>query len=136
MFSFSSVIISSRSRRLIQILTRKKCQDSKKAERFFKERRIEIQVRSLEEKPLSEGEWKNVLAHFSPEELIDEDSPAYKKKKMSYMDYDALEEMKEEPGLIRTPVVRNKGKVTVGYQPEIWKEWLTDELIKSRDKKS
>ncbi len=111
---------------MIQILVKKKCQDSKKAERFFKERRIEIQVRNMEEKPLSEGEWKNVLSFFSPDELIDKASQAYKKKKMSYMEYDALEEMKEEPGLIRTPIIRNKGKVTVGHTPEVWEEWLAE----------
>ena len=110
---------------MIQILEKKKCQDSKKAERFFKERRIEIQVRSLEEKPLSDGEWKNVLDHYRPEELIDENSAAFKKKKMSYMEYDPLEEMQEEPGLIRTPIVRNKGKVTVGLEPDVWEDWLT-----------
>jgi arsenate reductase (glutaredoxin) len=111
---------------MIQILVKKKCQYSKKAERFFKERRIEIQVRNMEEKPLSEGEWKNVLSFFSPDELIDKASRAYKKKKMSYMEYDALEEMKEEPGLVRTPIVRNKGKVTVGHTPKVWEEWLAE----------
>lgn len=109
---------------MIQILVKKKCSDSKKAERFFKERRIEIQVRSLEEKPLSEGEWKNVLNHYHPEELIDENSPVFKKKNMSYMEYDPLEEMKESPGLIRTPIVRSKGKVTIGYAPAHWEELI------------
>ncbi len=116
-------IIERREYSMIQILIKKKCQDSKKAERFFKERRIEIQVRDIEEKPLSDGEWKNILDHYRPEELIDENSQVFKKKKMSYMEYDPLEEMKEEPGLVRTPIVRSKGKVSVGHTPDIWGEW-------------
>ena len=109
---------------MIQILGKKKCRDTAKAERFFKERGVPIQARSLEEKPLSEGEWKNVLDHVPPEELFDTDSPTFKKRKMEYMAYDELEEMREDPSLIRTPIVRYKGKVTVGLAPETWKEWL------------
>lgn len=112
---------------MVQILTKRKCQDSKKAERFFKERRIQIQVRSLEEKPLSEGEWRNVLGFYSPDELIDESSSVFRNKKMAWMEYDPLEEMKEGPGLIRTPIVRYQKKVTVGYAPDTWKKWIIEQ---------
>ncbi|MFP4562971.1 MAG: arsenate reductase family protein [Spirochaetia bacterium] len=109
---------------MVQILGKKKCKETAKAERFFKERGVPIQSRSLEEKQLSEGEWKNIIDHYRPEELFDTDSKTFERRKMEYMEYDELEEMREDPSLIRTPIVRYKGKVTVGLAPDTWKEWL------------
>jgi arsenate reductase-like glutaredoxin family protein len=108
---------------MVQILGKKKCTDTKKAERFFKERRIPVQLRNMEEKPLSKGEWKHILAHYTPEELLDRKSQLFIKKGMEWMEYDPLEEMQENPSLIRTPVIRYEGKVTLGYTPQLWTEW-------------
>lgn len=112
----------------IQIIGTKSCQDTRKAERFFKERRIPIQFRDIKEKGLSEGELRNITQQVNPDDLIDEEGKQYKKRNMEYMVFDPEEELLEDPLLLKTPVVRNgKHKVTVGHQPDVWEEWVNDE---------
>ncbi len=107
----------------IQIIIRKKCQDSRKAERFFKERGIRYFTLNLSEKALSPGELRNILRVLKPEELMNEQSRLYRQK-LVYMDFDYEEEFLAHPDLIRTPLVRCEGKVSAGYAPELWKTWL------------
>ncbi len=107
----------------IQIITKKKCRDSRKAERFFKERGIKYLTLNLSEKGLSPGELRNILKAVKAEDLLDEEATLYKQK-LSYMDFDYEEEFLAHPDLLKTPLVRCQGKVTVGYSPEIWKSWL------------
>ncbi len=109
----------------IQIIGTKSCADTRKAERFFKERRVPIQFRDIKEKGLSPGELNNITQHIDPEDLIDTEGKHYKKRNMEYMVYDPVEELLEDPLLLKTPVVRNgKHKVTVGHQPEVWEQWV------------
>ncbi|MHA2100016.1 MAG: arsenate reductase family protein [Candidatus Kariarchaeaceae archaeon] len=107
----------------IQIFGTKKCKDTQKAERFFKERRIQYHFRNLAEKGISKGELENIKRVVSIDEVFDKDSRQFKKRKFEFMVYDAEEELLNDPLLFKTPIVRNGKLVTVGYQPEVWKEW-------------
>ncbi len=112
----------------IQIMGTKSCQDTRKAERFFKERRIPYQFRDLKEKGLSKGELNRITQKYDADDLIDTDSKSFKKRQMEYKVYDATQEILEDPLLLKTPIVRNgKHKVVVGYRPEIWQEWIDEE---------
>lgn len=107
----------------IQIIGKKKCQDTRKAERFFKERGVKFFKLDLNEKPLSPGELRNIMSRIDVDDLIDRNSKLYKQK-FSFMDFDPAVELLDHPELIRTPVIRCDGKVSVGYTPESWKNWI------------
>ena len=108
----------------IQIIGTKKCKETQKAERFFKERRIPFQFRDLNEKGLAKGELDNISSIIPVEGLIDTESKRYKERGMQYMKFDVAEELLLDPLLIKTPIVRNGRLVTVGYKPDVWKEWI------------
>ena len=109
----------------IQIFGKSKCFDTKKAERFFKERKIKYQLIDVAKYGMSDGEYRNIKkAVGGMEKLVDETSKAYEKNFMKYLTDDAREEkLLENPELFRTPIVRNGKQATVGYCPEIWKDW-------------
>ncbi len=108
----------------IQIIGTKKCKDTQKATRFFKERGVNFHLMDLNQRALSPGELDNILLRVEGEDLLDPHSPSYKKRGMAYMSFDLREELLEDPGLMRTPVVRNGREVTVGYAPDTWESWL------------
>ncbi|MCF8305255.1 MAG: arsenate reductase family protein [Ignavibacteriales bacterium] len=108
----------------IQIFGTKKCSDTRKAERFFKERRINVHFRDLNEKGISKGELDNILKKINIDDIFDKGGKRYKEKNLDYMTYDIYEILLEDPLLLKTPVVRNGNLSTVGYSPEIWAEWL------------
>lgn len=110
----------------IQIFGAKKCFDTKKAERFFKERGIKYQLIDMKEKGMSRGEFNSVAgAVGGSEKLINEN--AKDKDMLALLKYlsddDRNEKLLENPQIIKTPIVRNGKKATIGYCPEIWKEW-------------
>lgn len=107
----------------IQIFGKAKCFDTKKAERYFKERRIKYQFVDIIKYGMSRGELESVKKAVGLDELIDKNDQDY--PLIQYLAGDAakLEKLYEEPYLIKTPVVRNGKQATVGYKPEIWKEW-------------
>lgn len=107
----------------IQIFGRNKCFDTKKAERYFKERRIKYQLIDLPRYGMSKKELESVRAAVGLEALIDPKAPDY--DLIRYMANDAArtERLLEYPDNIRTPVVRNGRQATVGYCPEVWKGW-------------
>jgi arsenate reductase-like glutaredoxin family protein len=110
----------------IQIFGKKKCFDSKKAERYFKERSIKYQFVDLLDKGMSKGEFKNIkqaLGGYSS--MLDENC---KDKNLlalfNYLsDEDKEEKMLDNPILLKTPIVRNGMQATVGYNPDVWKDW-------------
>lgn len=108
----------------IQIFGTKKCNDTKKAQRFFKERGIQVHFRDLTEKGISPGELQNITRSIEIEELIDAESKQYKNRGLQYMVFDIKEELLEDPLLFITPIVRNGNYVTLGYDPETWKKWF------------
>ncbi len=112
---------------VVQIFGTPKCKVTRKAERFFKERRVSLQIIDLREKGLSPGEFRNIIRVVSPEGLIDTESRQYRDRNLAYMKFDLEEELLNDPLLLRTPIVRYGSKVTIGYEPEIWKEWLAQD---------
>ncbi len=111
----------------IQIFGRKKCFDTKKAERFFKERGVPFQKIDLAEKGMSRGEFESVCrAAGGPEALLD---PKAKDRQTLLLfrylrEEDKAEKLLENQQLIRTPVVRSGRLATVGYRPDEWEKWL------------
>ena len=110
----------------IQIIGTKKCNDTKKAERYFKERGIKYQFIDMKEKGMSKGEFTSVAqANGGLENMINwEDKNQDTLALIKYIaDEDKLEKILENPSVIKTPVVRNGKQSTLGYQPEVWKGW-------------
>lgn len=110
----------------IQIFYKSKCFDSKKADRWFKERGIKAQMIDLNQKGMSRGEFESVLkAVGSLERLIDDKSKSQDALLLKYLGSDSAktEKLLENPSLIKSPVVRNGRQATVGYCPEVWEKW-------------
>ena len=110
----------------IQIFGTKKSADTRKAERFFKERGIKYQYIDLKEKGLSKGEFASVKqAVGGIDKLIDENSKD--KNTLLLIKYiaeeDKEEKILENQQVLVQPIVRNGKKATVGYQPDVWKSW-------------
>lgn len=111
---------------IIQIIGVKSCTDTRKAERYFKERRIQFHFRDLNEKGLAKGELENIIRVIPLEELIDREGKQFKKRNLQYMVYDIEEELLNDSLLLKTPIVRNGKEVTVGFEPEVWKMWINE----------
>lgn len=110
----------------IQIFGKTKCFDTKKAERFFKERRIKYQFIDVARYGMSKGEYTSVKAAVGGfDNLVDKESKLYDELFIAYLaGNDAKEEkLLENPKLFKTPIVRNGKKATVGYCPEVWSSW-------------
>ena len=109
----------------IQIFGTKKCFDTKKAERDFKERNIKYSFRDMKEKGISKGELNNIKNSVSLNELINVKAKGYKKSNLDKIRSSEmkLELLLKDQSLINTPIVRNGKDATVGYKPEVWKEW-------------
>jgi len=107
----------------IQIFGHKKCFDTKKAERYFKERRIKYQLIDILDKGLSKKEYQSVSqAVGGMDVLIDEKSKDY--HMLSHVYKTHIEGiLLENQSLFKTPIVRNGKHATVGYKPDIWKHW-------------
>ena len=110
----------------IQIFGKSKCFDTKKAERYFKERRIPFQSVDLLRFGLSGKEYDAVLRGVGGiDALIDWNSKSPEITLMRYMEDKVAKEDKvfDNPTLMRTPIVRNGKQVTLGYCPDIWATW-------------
>jgi arsenate reductase-like glutaredoxin family protein len=107
----------------IQIFGKSKCFDTKKAERYFKERRIKYQYIDIDKYGMSRGEFQNVLSAVGLNGLINDKAKDSEIFKYLAYDEDKAEKLFEEQRFIKTPVVRNGKKATAGYEPETWAEW-------------
>lgn len=110
----------------IQIFGKSKCFDTKKAERYFKERRIRYQYVDLVRYGLSGKEFDAVLRGVGGiDKLIDWESKSPEITLMRYMEDAIAKEDKvfDDPTLAKTPIVRNGKQVTVGYCPDVWANW-------------
>ena len=107
----------------IQIFGTSKCFDTKKAERWFKERRIKVQSIDLVKYGISPGELKSVRNAVGLEALINAKHPDASLLTYLAYDEDKMEKLLENPKLLKTPIVRNGRQATVGYQPEVWAGW-------------
>ena len=110
----------------IQIFGKSKCFDTKKAERYFKERRVKFQAIDLKKYGMSPKEFDSVLrAVGGIDNLIDWDSKSPEVTLMKYMEDKRAKEDKvfDDPTLMKMPVVRNGKQATVGYCPDVWAKW-------------
>lgn len=112
---------------IVQIFGHKKCADTRKAERWFKERRQKLQLIDVREKGLSPGELKSVAAHVGGmEALIDREGQHYSQRGLRHSAptlgrIEAL--LLEDPLLLKTPIVRRGAAATLGFRPEVWALW-------------
>ncbi|MBQ3134908.1 MAG: ArsC family transcriptional regulator [Oscillospiraceae bacterium] len=107
----------------VQIFGKSKCFDTKKAERWFKERRIKFQAIDLKKYGMSRGELQSVKNAVGLEALVDEKHPDAALVRYLAYEQDKMEKLFEAPTLLNTPIVRNGKQATVGYHPEIWETW-------------
>ena len=107
----------------IQIFGKAKCFDTKKAERYFKERRIRYQYVDLNRYGISRGEMLSVKNAVGMEALVDEKHPDAALLRYLAREEDRLARLLEDPTLLKTPIVRNGKQATAGYRPETWKDW-------------
>lgn len=110
----------------IQIFGAKKCFDTKKAERYFKERNIKYQLIDLKEKGMSKGEYTSVKQAVGGLDAM-LDPKSRNQDALALIRYiaeeDKDEKVLENQSVLKTPIVRNGKKATIGYHPEIWESW-------------
>lgn len=110
---------------IVQIFGLKNSQATRAAERFFKERRAEIQFVDLKQKPMAPGEIKRFLERFGWTGLLDTEGTAYVDAGLKYLklsDAELLGRIEREPKLLRLPLVRSAGRISIGQDAEAWKE--------------
>jgi len=107
----------------IQIFGKAKCFDTKKAERYFKERRIKYQFVDVIKFGMSRGELSSVKNAVGLDAMVDTNDQDYPLYQYLASADAKLDKLFEEPYLIKTPIVRNGKKATVGYCPDVWKTW-------------
>ena len=108
----------------IQIFGRRDCAETRKAERWFKERSIPFQFIDLKEKGFSPKELETVARPIGMDKLLDRDSKRFKAKGLAFMSPSRVSQvLLDDPLLVKTPVIRNGAKATLGYQPDIWLTW-------------
>ncbi len=111
----------------IQIFGFKDCQETRRAQRFFAERRIPVHFVDLDERPAAKGELRRFAERFGPAALIDKEGARYKALGLRVAGDSPqrlLDRALTEPRLLRTPLVRNGGKVTVGHAADDWQAWV------------
>lgn len=109
----------------IQIFGATKCFDSKKAERYFKERNIKYQFIDLYKYGLSKGEFASVSDAVGLNNLFNPNTSEYKRLNLQHIGGSSVraEILFNNPKLFKSPIVRNGKLATVGYQPDTWKYW-------------
>jgi arsenate reductase len=111
----------------VQVFGFKNCQDTRKALRFFSERRMPVHFVDLDERPAARGELRRFQDKFGAAALINRDHPRFRALGL-HVRGDSPERMLEraltEPRLLRTPLVRGANRVTIGYAADEWKAWI------------
>jgi arsenate reductase len=114
----------------VQIFGVRKSADTRKAQRFFSERRIRAHFVDLMEKPMAESELRRFVERFGLKALIDETSRRYADLGLHHAnmsDSRWIERLMTEPLLLRMPLVRRLGKpigLTIGDGEDVWKTWI------------
>lgn len=110
---------------MIQIYGRKKCKETKKAQRFFSERSVPVQLIDLDVKPPAPRELEVFARAIGPDDLIDPTSKAFRDRGMEYLAYDPIEEISDHPELLRTPIVREGHRAAAGADEAFWKSLVS-----------
>ncbi len=113
----------------VQVFGTRGCADTRKALRFFSERRVTTHFVDLKQRPASPGELRRFLQRFGADALVDRDSKRFRSKGLHRAHYGPerwIEILAEEPLILRTPLVRWKQKVTVGLDEAAWKAWVEE----------
>lgn len=111
----------------VQIFGCKNSQATRAAERFFKERRAQIHMVDLIQKPMSRGEIKRFSDRFGMQGLLDSGGAAYVDAGLKYLkcsDAELLVKIEREPKLLRLPLVRSGNKISIGEDDESWKTMM------------
>ena len=111
----------------VQIFGTKKSADTRKAQRFFQERRVKVHFVDLAERAASLGELKRFAQKFGVPALLDRDGKRFEElglRHSNYSDDRWLDKLVDEPGLLRQPLVRHQHKLTIGLAESEWKEWI------------
>ena len=110
----------------IQVFGTKKSADTRKAQRWFKERNIKFQFVDLSQKGLSKGEFESVARAVGGQDAM-LDPQTKDQKTLTLIKYlvpdQQLEKILENQQVLKQPIVRNGRQATLGYQPEVWKTW-------------
>ena len=113
----------------IQIYVNKKNPDVLKAERFFKERKIPYQIMDFKKHKLGQRELEVFIrAVGSAKELVDRDGKKALERPVAHMSTESLiiAELLADPSALRSPIVRNGSKATVGADEATWKQWVEE----------
>lgn len=111
----------------VQIFGTRKSSDTRKALRFFAERRVKVHFVDLVERAASPGELKRFAQKFGVEALVDRSSRRFTDLGLGpsrFSEERWLEKLADEPGLLRIPLVRNQNALTIGEDERTWKEWV------------
>ena len=110
----------------IQIYVNKKNPDVLKAERFFKERRIPYQLVDLKKHRLGQKELDTFVRAVGAKALVDREGKKALERPVAHMSTDSLivEALLSDPTALKTPIVRNGSKITVGADEAVWKTWM------------
>lgn len=112
---------------MIQIFGTRKCPDTRKAERFFRERGLKVQFIDLREKGVSPGELRSIARSVPLQDLIDTEGKEYERLNLKYLRHNIEEMLLEHPLLFRTPIVRLGQDATLGHDPETWQRFAERE---------
>jgi arsenate reductase (glutaredoxin) len=108
----------------LQIFGTRSCPDTRKAERFLKERGVSYQFVDLADKGISPGELRAVAAAAGRDALIESKGARFEEKGLGYMEFEIEEEILKDPLLLKMPILRDGKKAVVGFDPETWKAFL------------
>jgi len=114
----------------VQIFGTKRSADTRKALRFFAERRVRVHFVDLAERAASLGELKRFAQKFGVSALVDRDGKRFAELGLSaahYSDDRWLERLADDPTLLRTPLVRWQQRLTIGLDEAAWKGWVATE---------
>jgi arsenate reductase-like glutaredoxin family protein len=107
----------------VQIFGVKNSQDARAAERFFKERRVQIHFVDLAQKPMSPAEIKRFVDRFGLSALVDQEGKTYAEAGLKYLkisDSELLQKIEQHPKLLKLPLIRCGNRVCVGRDEKSW----------------
>ena len=114
---------------VIQVFGRSDSKETRRAQRFFKERRMPIAFVDLKKRPPAPGELKRFAQKYGAKALLDEGSKAYKQANLGYLtmgDHEVIERAIADPRLLKLPLVRFGSQLTIGIDEAVWRGWQAE----------